>query len=88
MKTSKIAYRPVGLLLSAVRGTLPTALFRQAWRRLGHEDEAPGATDPDRTWQEVLFAAAVQGAAFSTVKAAVDRGGASAVHRLSGTWPG
>ncbi|MEO3977806.1 DUF4235 domain-containing protein [Streptomyces sp. CAU 1734] len=88
MKASKIAYKPVGVTLGAISGVLATAVFKQVWRKLGHEDDAPGATDRDHAWREVLFAAAIQGAVFSTVKAAVDRAGATAVHRLSGTWPG
>ncbi|MGX6745709.1 hypothetical protein [Streptomyces peucetius] len=37
----------------------------------------------DRSWQQVLAAATHAG-----VKAAVDRRGATTVHRLTGTWPG
>ncbi|MFE7187149.1 DUF4235 domain-containing protein [Streptomyces erythrochromogenes] len=32
--------------------------------------------------------AAIQGAIFAVVKASVDRSGAVAVRRLTGTWPG
>ncbi|MGW1980694.1 DUF4235 domain-containing protein [Streptomyces sp. NPDC001889] len=88
MKASTLAYKPVGTVLGIAGGMLAGAVFQQVWKRLGHEDEAPGATDRDRAWGEVLLAAAIQGAVFSTVRAAVDRGGATAVHRLSGTWPG
>ncbi|MFF8960126.1 DUF4235 domain-containing protein [Streptomyces sp. NPDC014894] len=88
MKTSKVFYKPVGMTLGAVSGLLATAVFGQVWKRLGHDDDAPGPTDRDRDWPEVLLAAAIQGAVFSTVKAAVDRAGATAVHRLTGTWPG
>ncbi len=38
-------------------------------------------------WGEVLTAAALQGAIFAVVKAAVDRGGAAGVRRLTGEWP-
>ena len=37
---------------------------------------------------EVLAAAALQGAIFAVVKAAVDRGGAVGVQKLTGEWPG
>lgn len=87
MKTSKIAYKPVGMLLGAVGGALAGAAFKQLWKRLGHEGDAPDATDEDRTWREVLFAAALQGAVFAAVKAAIDRSGAVATRRLTGTWP-
>ncbi|RSS66751.1 DUF4235 domain-containing protein [Streptomyces sp. WAC06614] len=88
MTASKIAYRPVGLLLGAASGMVAGAAFKQAWKMIGREDDAPEATDEDRTWQEVLIAAALQGAIFAVVKAAVDRGGAAATRRLTGTWPG
>lgn len=48
----------------------------------------PDATDEHRTWQEVLIAAALQGAIFAVVKAAVARAGAVTTRRLTGTWPG
>lgn len=88
MKASKIAYKPVGMALGAASGMLAGAVFKQAWKILGHDEDAPDATDEDRTWQEVLLAAAVQGAIFAVVKAVVDRAGASTVSRLTGTWPG
>ncbi|MEU3405450.1 DUF4235 domain-containing protein [Streptomyces sp. NPDC006670] len=88
MKASKIAYKPVGFALGAVGGMAAGMAFKQAWRMIGHDDDAPDATDEDRTWREVLLAAALQGAIFALVKAAVDRGGATAIRRLTGTWPG
>ncbi|MFJ6530557.1 DUF4235 domain-containing protein [Streptomyces longwoodensis] len=88
MKASKIAYKPVGLALGAVSGMLAGALFKQAWKVLGHDDDAPDATDEHRTWTEVLIAATLQGAIFAGVKAAVDRAGATTVRKVTGTWPG
>ncbi|MEU0369769.1 DUF4235 domain-containing protein [Streptomyces sp. NPDC006283] len=88
MKASKIAYKPIGLALGASGGALAGAAFGQVWKRLGHDEEAPDATDEDRSWGEVLLAAALQGAIFALVKATVDRGGATAIRRLTGTWPG
>ncbi|MFD0597553.1 DUF4235 domain-containing protein [Catellatospora coxensis] len=49
--------------------------------------EAPHATDPTKGWTEILLAAALQGAVFGLVKAAVDRGGAHGVKALTGSWP-
>ncbi|MFF5447262.1 DUF4235 domain-containing protein [Streptomyces sp. NPDC012888] len=88
MKPSAIAYKPVGLALGAASGLVAGAAFKQAWKVFGHDDDAPDATDENRTWQEVLVAAALQGAVFAVVKAAVDRAGAAATRRLTGTWPG
>ncbi|GAA3020129.1 DUF4235 domain-containing protein [Streptomyces fulvorobeus] len=88
MKVSKIAYKPVGLVLGVTGGMIAGAAFKQAWKMIAHEDDAPDATDEHRTWQEVLIAAALQGAIFAVVKAAVDRSGAATTRRLTGTWPG
>ncbi|MEU2609157.1 DUF4235 domain-containing protein [Streptomyces albus] len=87
MNTVKLAYKPVGMLLGAASGMLAGVAFKQIWKATGHDEEAPGATDPERGWQEVLLAATLQGALFAVVKAAVDRTGATTVHRLTGTWP-
>ncbi|MGW0207125.1 DUF4235 domain-containing protein [Streptomyces sp. NPDC003233] len=88
MKASKIAYKPVGLVLGAVSGMLAGALFKRAWKMLGHEDDAPDATDEERGWGEVVTAAVLQGAIFAGTKAVVDRAGAAATRSLTGTWPG
>ncbi|MFF3728392.1 DUF4235 domain-containing protein [Streptomyces erythrochromogenes] len=88
MKASKIAYKPVGLALGAVSGMDTGVAFKQVWKMIGHEDDAPDASDEGRTWQEVLLAAALRGVIFAVVKAAVDRGEAVATRRLTGTWPG
>jgi predicted metal-dependent enzyme (double-stranded beta helix superfamily) len=83
----KVLYRPLGLGFSLAGGLLAGALFKQVWKLLAGEDDAPDATDEERGWGEVLAAAALQGAIFAVVKAAVDRGGAKGVRRLTGTWP-
>jgi len=83
----KVAYKPVGLLLGVTAGAVAGVVFKQVWRRIGGDDEAPHATDPDRGWAEVLLAAALQGAIFALTKAAVDRAGAVGVRRVTGYWP-
>ncbi|MFF7445750.1 MULTISPECIES: DUF4235 domain-containing protein [unclassified Streptomyces] len=88
MKASKIAYKPVGLAIGAVSGVVAGAVFKQAWKMLGNDEDAPDATDEERTWREVVLAATLQGAIFAAVKAIVDRAGASATRGLTGTWPG
>ncbi|WP_020120517.1 DUF4235 domain-containing protein [Streptomyces canus] len=88
MKASELAYKPVGMAMGAVSGVVAGSVFKQVWKKLGHDEDAPDATDEQRTWREVLTAAVLQGAIFAGVKAAVDRGGATATRRLTGTWPG
>ncbi|MEV7375766.1 DUF4235 domain-containing protein [Streptomyces sp. NPDC090301] len=87
MKTAKLAYRPVGLVFGLAGGFLARSAFNRIWKWAGHDDEAPGAMDEERTWREILLAAALQGAVFTVVKTAVDRAGATSVRRLTGTWP-
>ncbi|HYN93623.1 MAG TPA: DUF4235 domain-containing protein [Pilimelia sp.] len=86
-KVNKLAYRPVGLLLGIGAGAVAGMIFKQVWKVAAGDDDAPNATDEDRGWGEVLAAAALQGAIFAVVKAAVDRGGATGVRRLTGNWP-
>lgn len=84
---NKLAYKPIGVVAGVISGALAGLLFKQIWRLATDEDDAPNATDEDRTWKEILIAAALQGAIFAVVKAAVDRGGATGVRQLTGKWP-
>jgi hypothetical protein len=85
---AKIAYKPVGLLLGASAGMVSGLIFKQIWKLAGDDQDAPDATDEDRGWTEILIAAALQGAIFAVVKAAVDRAGAVAIRKSTGRWPG
>jgi hypothetical protein len=87
VNAAKLAYKPVGLLLSIGAGVVAGAVFKQVWKRTSGDDDTPNATDEDRGWGEVLAAAALQGVIFALVKAAIDRGGATGVRKLTGTWP-
>ncbi len=84
----RVLYKPFGLLFGVAGGLLAGALFKKTWALLRDEHEAPEATDRDRTWREVVAAAAIQGAVFGGVKALVDRAGATGFSRLTGVWPG
>ncbi len=86
-KLGKIAYKPVGLLLGVGAGMVAGFVFKEVWKLASGDDDAPNATDEDRGWGEILAAAALQGAIFALVKAAVDRGGAAGVRRVTGEWP-
>ena len=87
-KTAQLAYRPVGMLTGLAAGSLAGVIFKQIWRRLGHEDDAPDPLQADHSLRSVLLAAAIQGAIFAVVKALIDRGGAKGFERLTGSWPG
>jgi hypothetical protein len=84
----KLLYRPLGMLIGALGGFLATAIFGQVWKLVAGDKEAPSATMRNRAWTEVLMAAALQGAIFGLVKAAIDRGGAKGFQKLTGEWPG
>ena len=84
----KVLYKPVSMLVSVLGGVLAGAIFKKVWKLAAGEDDAPKATDAERGWQEVLLAAALQGAIFALVKAAVDRGAAEGTRKLTGIWPG
>jgi uncharacterized protein DUF4235 len=81
----KLIYRLASLGLSVVSGMLAGVMFKQLWKLIAREDEAPEATDPERSWREVLPAAALQGAVFATVKAAVERSAVQGGRKLAGS---
>jgi predicted metal-dependent enzyme (double-stranded beta helix superfamily) len=87
-KAVKIAYKPVGILLGVGAGVISGVIFKQVWKVIEGDQDAPNATDEDRGWAEILISAAVQGAIFALVKAAVDRAGATGVRKATGQWPG
>ncbi len=87
MNSSKIVYKPIGLAGGIVAGAAAGMIFNQVWRAASGEKRAPDATDERRGWTEILAAAALQGAIFAVVRAAVDRAGATGVRRLTGKWP-
>jgi hypothetical protein len=85
---AKVLYKPLGIIFGVVGGILAGTVFKQIWKRVAGEEDAPKATEDERSWGEVLPAAALQGATFALVKAAVDRGGAEGFRKLTGVWPG
>jgi Protein of unknown function (DUF4235) len=85
---SKLLYKTVGLLVSVLGGMLAAAIFKKVWKLAAGEDEAPQPTDAGRSWGEILTSAALQGAIFAVVRAAVERATATGTQKLTGTWPG
>jgi hypothetical protein len=84
----KLLYTPLGIAFSVLGGLLAGAIFKQIWKLVAGEEEAPKARESEYGWKEILPAAAAQGAVFGLVKAAVDRGGAQGFEKLTGVWPG
>lgn len=83
----KLMQRLTGMGLGLLAGFLSSLAFKQVWKAVAHEDDAPDAMDEERGWREVLIAAALQGAIFGATKAVVDRSSATTVRRLTGKWP-
>ena len=85
---AKALYTPLSLLFSMLGAVVAGADFKRIWKRVAGEEEAPKALESEYGWREVLPAAALQGAVFALVKAAIQRGGARGFERLTGVWPG
>jgi len=81
----KLLYKSVGMLVGILGGMAARSLFKKVTTG---EDEAPSPTDARRTWREILLAAALQGAIFAVVQAALDRATAEGAGKLTGDWPG
>ena len=88
VSAAKLAYRPVGIVASIAAGAIASAVFKQIWKRVADEDDAPDAMQSEYWLGQILLAATLQGALFALVKALIDRGGAKGFQRLTGSWPG
>jgi len=86
-KKLPFVYQPIGFALSWLSGAVAGLAFKQTWKAMRHEDDAPTALDQDRRLGEILLAAAIQGAIFAVVRSAMDRTGARAIARSTGVWP-
>jgi len=87
-KGAKLAYRPIGLIGGILAGTPSGIVFKQIWKQVSDEDDAPSALQSEYSMKEVVLAAAIQGAIFAATKAAIDRAGARGFKHLTGAWPG
>jgi hypothetical protein len=84
----KALYTPFGIVFSVIGGLIGGAIFKQLWKLISGEEDAPSARQSEYGWSEVLPAAALQGAIFAAIKAAIDRKGAQGFAKLTGVWPG
>jgi hypothetical protein len=85
---AKAVYTPLSIVFSVLGGIVAGSVFKQVWKLISHEEDAPKALESEYGWREVLPAAALQGAIFALVKAAIQRGGAQGFQKLTGAWPG
>ena len=84
----KLIYRPLSFLASILGGLAASMVFRQIWKAIAGEEDAPTADQPDRNWKEVASAAALQGAVAGGVGALVSRGSMRGFEKATGVWPG
>ena len=84
---TRFLYKPLGTMTGVVGGFVASAIFKRMWRLMSHQEQAPKATQEGRTWHEVLAVAALRGAVFGIVTAAIDRGGASGSNGLPASGP-
>jgi hypothetical protein len=65
--------RPISAALGIAGGLIAGTIFKQVWKLIAREDDAPDVGDLDRGWAEVIIAATLQGAIAGAVKAALNR---------------
>ena len=82
-----LLYRLLSLGLQPGQRGAGRSHVQGVWKLIAREDDAPQATDPQRSWKEILPAAALQGAVFAAVKAAVERGTAQGSRKLARSSP-
>jgi hypothetical protein len=85
---AKALYTPISIIFSVLGAVVAGTIFKQIWKRISNEEEAPKALESEYSWREVLPAAAAQGLVFGAVKAMIQRGGARGFERVTGVWPG
>lgn len=84
----KALYKPLSILLGLLAGIIAGTIFKQVWKVISNEEEAPRALESEYGWKEILPAALLQGAILALVKVVVQRSGARGVEKLTGYWPG
>jgi Protein of unknown function (DUF4235) len=83
----ELYYKPFSLAFGVAGGIIAGQIFKRVWKRIAGAEEPPEATSQEYGWGQVLAAAAIQGAIFAAIKAAVDRASAEGVRKISGKWP-
>jgi Protein of unknown function (DUF4235) len=83
----KLIYKPFGLIAGLIAGFISAKIFDFVWARID-DQEPPEPKTEEAPLAKVLFAAAIQGLIFRTVRAYVDREGAKGFRYMTGVWPG
>ena len=83
----KLLFIPFSVVGGLIAGFLGKKLFEQAWGVVDDE-EPPQAEHRYVSFAKILLAAALEGAIFRAVRAAVDHQSRRAFAGLTGSWPG
>lgn len=84
----KVLYKPLAIIFGLLGGLIAGKIFDSMWDRIGDDDIPLEADQKEATWGMMLLGAALQGAIYAFVKAAIKRAGAQGVEKATGTWPG
>lgn len=84
----KLLYKPLAIAMGIGAGAVAGKLVTTIWTKVDDNDVPPDPDLKEAGWGLVLAGAALQGVVYSVVKAAVKRGGAQGVEKVTGTWPG
>jgi len=82
----KMLDKPLGLLISVAGGIAAGAVFNRVWTLTTGQDDAPEATDPDRSWREVLSPPAYRAPCSDWSKPRAP-GWNRRFPQITGTWP-
>lgn len=84
----KLLYKPLAIALGIAAGSIAGKIVTTVWTKVDDNDVPPKPDQKEAGWGLVIAGAALQGVVYSVVKAAVKRGGAQGVEKVTGTWPG
>ena len=84
---SRILFRSAAGIAGMGAGAVAGWVFKRLWTLLSGDEDTPTASDRDRTWIVVVFAAALEGAVYGMVKALVDRSMRTGIQKTTGEWP-
>ncbi|WP_157254408.1 DUF4235 domain-containing protein [Nonomuraea typhae] len=72
----QVIAKPARMAGGVLGGLIAGTVFKHVWKLASGKDEPPEADSTRYGWGEVLVAAALQGAIFGVVKAAIERAAA------------
>lgn len=84
---ARFLFLPFSIVASLIAGTLARKVFDRIWTLVAHEEEPPGADDPDAAIGRVVLATALQATVFAVTRVLFDRGARRWFQHLLGAYP-